>query len=82
MSIESNKLIQMRLRPETIRKVEELQEWFGVTNKTAAVRASIDLAHMLIEGVHSGTPDAKLYFEDKHVQHQVAIPGITSLKVG
>ena len=55
-------LVQMRLQPRTIAKINHLVELTGITNKTQLIATSLDLAEIIIANVKNGGND---YIEKK-----------------
>ncbi len=59
--IEKSQLVQMRLQPKTIQRLESLSELTGGTeNKTTLVSISIQLAEEIIKSIKKGS---KVYIE-------------------
>jgi len=56
-----SKLVQLRLRPTTIQKVEELQEILDSPNRTTAVASAIGIAHAV---VRAAAEKKAIYAED------------------
>ena len=64
MTNETNKetttLVQMRLQPKTLQRIEKLSEITGISNRTQLVANSIELAEELVKSEKGG---AKIYIE-------------------
>lgn len=59
---EKTQLVQMRLRPKTIKQVDKLSKNSGIDNRTQIVSNAIEVTEALSEYIHSG---AKVYIEKK-----------------
>lgn len=76
---ESHKLVQMRLLPGTIDKIEQLQEAVTASNRTDAVKTAVDIAFMIVNALRK---HQRVIIEDydEHgrvsSRNQVLIPGV------
>lgn len=72
---EGSQLVQMRLQPNTMERLEELQALTGITNRTQLVALSIQLAHEIIMNIKAG---GKVYMEseDGKARERISIIGI------
>lgn len=59
-SSESTTLVQMRLLPRTMERINHLSEITGTTNRTQLVASSIELAEELMSNAKGG---GKIYIE-------------------
>ena len=50
----SSKLVQMRMRPQTLEQVENLHHLTGIENRTQLIASAIQLANWLITTVRKG----------------------------
>jgi hypothetical protein len=57
---DKSKLVQMRLQPKTLEKINRLTQLTKMTNRTQLVASSIQLTEELLSIIKSG---AKLYIE-------------------
>ncbi|MDJ1472820.1 hypothetical protein [Xanthocytophaga flava] len=55
-----SKLVQMRIQPRTLTKIEELSSITGISNRTQLVAGCIELAHDVVISIKTG---AKVYIE-------------------
>lgn len=59
---EKTQLVQMRLRPKTIERIEKLRKNSGIDNRTQLVSNAIEVTEALSEYIHAG---GKIYIEKK-----------------
>lgn len=59
-SNDESKLVQMRLQPKTLDRVDNLTELMGTQNRTQIVSASLQIAESLLSSVKEGS---KIYIE-------------------
>jgi hypothetical protein len=59
---EKSQLVQMRLKPRTIRLIDNLSKLTKITNRTLIVSSSIQLTEEIVESIQDG---GKVYIEDK-----------------
>jgi hypothetical protein len=57
---EDSKLVQMRLQPKTLDRVQHLTSLMGTQNRTQIVSASLQIAESLLKDVKDGS---KIYVE-------------------
>ena len=62
MEQEKSKLVQMRLLPKTLERIESLSKLTGTENRTQLVASSIQLTEELISNLKDGS---KIYIEKK-----------------
>jgi hypothetical protein len=81
MNTESNqqpaKVVQMRLRPSTIERIEHIARLMDTTNKTNVVSLSINVLENLAESVVKD--NAKIYLENPDgTRSKLIIPGLNA----
>lgn len=54
MAAETRKLIQMRMFPATVERVESLKKTLGLGNRTDAIKAAIDISIFVVEALRGG----------------------------
>lgn len=59
---DKSKLVQMRLQPKTLDRINRLSEMTNTENRTQLVSISIELAEELIRNINQGS---KIYIEKK-----------------
>ncbi len=59
---EKTQLVQMRLRPKTIERIEKLSRNTGIANRTQLVSNAIEVTEALSEYIHAG---GKIYIIKK-----------------
>ncbi len=68
------KLVQLKMRPTTIDKVNELKELLDLPSRTAAVKVAVDVADLLAEAVDKGS---EIILVDKRGNKtKLIIPGL------
>ncbi len=59
---EKTQLVQMRLRPKTIERIDKLSKNSGIVNRTQLVSTAIEVTEALSEYIRAG---GKIYIEKK-----------------
>lgn len=72
-SEDQTQLVQMRLRPKTLEKLEKLSHLSGISNKTQVIANAIQFTELISETIHSG---GKIYIEKDGKRELLTIVGI------
>jgi len=70
---EQTQLVQMRLKPRTLEKLESLSNRSGISNKTQVIANAIQFTELISESIHSG---GKIYIEKDGKRELLTILGI------
>lgn len=70
---EGTQLVQMRLKPKTIERIDSLGRRSGTSNRTQVVANAIQFTEVLSEYIHSG---AQIYVEKDGKRELLKIVGI------
>lgn len=70
----ATKLVQMRLRPDTIERVEDLMRWLGTSTRVDAVKTAIGIAHTVVGAMKNGE---SVYIDGgQEGKRQILIPNV------
>lgn len=70
---EKTQLVQMRLKPNTLSKINKISKNSGIDNRTQVVSNAVQLTEIISEYLHSG---AKIYVEKDGKKELLTIVGI------